>query len=182
MAFYVDKTKSCFNSGLDSNDPQRRSPLIIRPIHGQGTLLICRWSTFFSSYSGLKKIDNDRRFIFVICWLSLLIKSFSINWTFIPASPKAKAGLGVQSLRPSVCPSVRPKIFSSQLLWNYWSDFNETWYDMVLCISAGHFDPLNFVGVTLTFVTFSNPMKLRKCMRVALKALNDWFYFVGFSE
>ena len=25
---------------------------------------------------------------------------------FLPASPKAKAGLGVQSLRPSVCPSV----------------------------------------------------------------------------
>ena len=39
---------------------------------------------------------------------------------FLPASPKAKAGLGVQSLRPSVrpsvCPSVRPKILSSQLL------------------------------------------------------------------
>ena len=30
----------------------------------------------------------------------------------LPASPKAKAGLGVQSLRPSV----RPKILSSQLL------------------------------------------------------------------
>ena len=26
---------------------------------------------------------------------------------FLPASPKAKAGLGVQSLRPSVRPSVR---------------------------------------------------------------------------
>ena len=35
---------------------------------------------------------------------------------FLPASPKAKAGLGVQSLRPSVRPSVRPKILSSQLL------------------------------------------------------------------
>ena len=42
---------------------------------------------------------------------------------FQPASPKAKAGIGVQSLRPSV----RPKILSSQLLWNYWSDFHETW-------------------------------------------------------
>ena len=29
---------------------------------------------------------------------------------FLPASPKAKAGLGVQSLRPSVRPSVRPSI------------------------------------------------------------------------
>ena len=33
---------------------------------------------------------------------------------FLPASPKAKAGLGVQSLRssvrPSVCPSVRPSV------------------------------------------------------------------------
>ena len=48
--------------------------------------------------------------------------------TFLPASPKAKAGLGVQSLRLSVRPSVRPKIMSSQLLWNYWSNYNETWY------------------------------------------------------
>ena len=27
---------------------------------------------------------------------------------FLPASPKVKAGVGVGSLRPSVCPSVRP--------------------------------------------------------------------------
>ena len=32
------------------------------------------------------------------------------------------------AVTPSVCPSVRPKILSSQLLWNYWSDFHETWY------------------------------------------------------
>ena len=43
-----------------------------------------------------------------------LIPNTSVS--FLPASPKAKAGLGVQSLRPSVCPSVRPKILSSQLL------------------------------------------------------------------
>ena len=58
-----------------------------------------------------------------------MLVSYNCN---LPASPKAKAGLGVQSLRPSVrlsvCPSVRPKILSSQLLWNYWSDFLETWY------------------------------------------------------
>ena len=51
---------------------------------------------------------------------------------FLPASPMAKAGLGVGSLRPSVrqsvCPSVRPEILSSQLLWNYWSNYHETWY------------------------------------------------------
>ena len=29
---------------------------------------------------------------------------------------------------PSVCLSVRPKILSSQLLWNYWSNYHETWY------------------------------------------------------
>ena len=60
----------------------------------------------------------------------------SLFKSFLPASPKAKAGLGVQSLRPSVrpsvcpsvCPSVRPKILSSQLLWNYWSNYHETWY------------------------------------------------------
>ena len=43
---------------------------------------------------------------------------------FLPASPKAKADLGVQSLRPSV----RPIILSSQLLWHYWSNYHETWY------------------------------------------------------
>ena len=71
------------------------------------------------------------------------INGRSFSWTnfssqehqcykFLPASPKAKAGLGVQSLRPSVrpsvCPSVRPKILSSQLLWKYWSNYHETWY------------------------------------------------------
>ena len=33
---------------------------------------------------------------------------FIFRLPFLPASPKAKAGLGVQSLRPSVCLSVRP--------------------------------------------------------------------------
>ena len=37
---------------------------------------------------------------------------------FSPASPKAKTGLGAQSLRPSVrpsvCPSVRPSVRPSQ--------------------------------------------------------------------
>ena len=34
------------------------------------------------------------------------------------------------SWTPPVCPSVRPKILSSQLLWNYWSNYmyHETWY------------------------------------------------------
>ena len=32
------------------------------------------------------------------------------------------------SVRSSVCPSVRPKILSSQLLWNYWSNYHENWY------------------------------------------------------
>ena len=32
---------------------------------------------------------------------------------FLPASPKAKAGLGVQSLHPSVRPSVRPSVCPS---------------------------------------------------------------------
>ena len=53
-----------------------------------------------------------------------LLLSYGFFFLFLPASPKAKAGLGVQSLRPSVrpsvcpsvCPSVRPKILSSQLL------------------------------------------------------------------
>ena len=40
-----------------------------------------------------------------------------VKYPFLPASPKSKAGLGLQSLRPSV----GLKILSSQLLWNYWS-------------------------------------------------------------
>ena len=32
------------------------------------------------------------------------------------------------SVCPPVCPSVHPKILSSQLLWNYWSNYHETWY------------------------------------------------------
>ena len=32
------------------------------------------------------------------------------------------------AVHPSVCPSVRPKILSSQLLWNYWSNYHVTWY------------------------------------------------------
>ena len=32
------------------------------------------------------------------------------------------------AVTPSVCPFVRPKILSSQLLWNYWSNYHETWY------------------------------------------------------
>ena len=48
---------------------------------------------------------------------SVMISEFIfLSLWFLPASPKAKAGLGVQSLRPSVRPSVRPKILSSQLL------------------------------------------------------------------
>ena len=58
----------------------------------------------------------------------ILAFTLTIKVPFLPASPKAKAGLGVQSLRPSVRPSVHPKILSSQLLWNYWSNYHETWY------------------------------------------------------
>ena len=32
------------------------------------------------------------------------------------------------AVTPSVCPSVRHKILSSQLLWNYWTNYHETWY------------------------------------------------------
>ena len=54
----------------------------------------------------------------------IFICGYTFVECFLPASPKVKAGLGVQSLRPSV----RPKILSSQLLWNYWSNYHETWY------------------------------------------------------
>ena len=40
---------------------------------------------------------------------------FSLQ-SFLPASPTAKAGLGVQGLRPSVRPSVSPSVRPSQNL------------------------------------------------------------------
>ena len=72
----------------------------------------------------------------------------------LPASPKAKAGLGVHSLRPSVCPSVRSSVPKS-----CHRNSSETTgpsimklgmqieHHMVLCILAGNFYPLIFVGV-----------------------------------
>ena len=56
-----------------------------------------------------------------------MLKYFKIL-QLLPASPKAKAGQGVQSLHPSVRLSIHSKILSSQLLWNYWSNSHETWY------------------------------------------------------
>ena len=57
-------------------------------------------------------------FIWILHFESESKSRFNSDEDLLPASPKAKAGLGVQSLRPSVCPSVRPKILSSQLVWN----------------------------------------------------------------
>ena len=69
---------------------------------------------------------------------------------FLPASPKAKAGLGVQSLRPSVRPSV-PKYChrkSSETTYPIIMKLGmKIGHHMVLCISAGNFNPLIFVGV-----------------------------------
>ena len=35
---------------------------------------------------------------------------------------------GESRSRSAVTPSVCPKILSSQLLWNYWSNYQDTWY------------------------------------------------------
>ena len=40
--------------------------------------------------------------------MSVLVITLISTFHLLPASPKAKAGLGVQSLRPSVRPSVCP--------------------------------------------------------------------------
>ena len=64
--------------------------------------------------------------------------------------PEAKAGLGVQSLRPSVRPTVSKSCHCNS------SETTEPFimklgmsieHHMVLCILAGNFDPLIFVGV-----------------------------------
>ena len=101
---------------------------------------------------------NERKnahFLTISCFVytsSTMIKISRLSLAlFLPASPKAKAGLGVQSLRPSVRPSVPISCHRNS---------SETTADpikmklgmqighhMVLCISAGNFDPLIFVGV-----------------------------------
>ena len=46
----------------------------------------------------------------ILMWTVLDMKNKKYLLKFLPASPKAKAGLGVQSLRPSVRLSVRPSV------------------------------------------------------------------------
>ena len=90
--------------------------------------------TFRLSYIALATLARTAQtrvldIVFQIKYVTSLIEHLEVVllvklYFFLPASPKAKAGLGVQSLRPSVrpsvCPSVRPsvrlKILSSQLL------------------------------------------------------------------
>ena len=64
-------------------------------------------------------------FVFSVQSLSRPVPHWSLNvdpanTVFLSASPKAKAGLGVQSLRPSVCPSVPKSCYRTpiQLSWN----------------------------------------------------------------
>ena len=67
-------------------------------------------------------------------------QSVSPSVLFLPVSPKAKAGLGVQSLRPSVRPSVHltvsPSINFSHfhlLFQNHRDNFNQTWHKASFC-------------------------------------------------
>ena len=54
------------------------------------------------------------------------------------------------AVTPSVCTSVCPKFLSSQLLWNYWSNYHETWYadrtSYVVMIIGRKFWSLHFCG------------------------------------
>ena len=67
----------------------------------------CKCTDAWRSVGAIKWFSNNNRQDYWWC----------IAAVFLPASPKAKAGLGVQSLRPSVrpsvCPSVRPSVCPS---------------------------------------------------------------------
>ena len=77
----------------------------------------------WQSIEALDKMVTSSLFCLFFIYFMKLIWDLSYQGScciwFLPASPKMKAGLGVQSLRSSVRPSVCPKILSSQLLWNY---------------------------------------------------------------
>ena len=54
-----------------------------------------------------KLVEVDKTYFFINIYFSIFGKR---KLVFLPASPKAKAGLGVQPLRPSVRPSVSPSV------------------------------------------------------------------------
>ena len=59
--------------------------------------------------------------------------AFSLAWKFsiftcVAEGESRSRSAVTPSVCPPVCSSVRPKILSSQLLWNYWSIYHETWY------------------------------------------------------
>ena len=109
-------------------------------------IVSCNWFWSFSFI--LYMISKIRRSCFPCLWRQTRMRGESPY--FLPASPKAKAGLGVQSLRPSVRPSVPKSCHRNSsettdpiiMKLGMWIG-----HHMLLCISAGNFDPLIFVGV-----------------------------------
>ena len=66
---------------------------------------------------------------YVPAYVIISIISIVLYWKYCIFTCVAKGeSRSTSRVTPSVCPSVRPKILSSQLLWNYWSEFHETWY------------------------------------------------------
>ena len=69
---------------------------------------------------------------FVLIWkISLYFLPFYyllVIFTCVAEGERRSRSAVTPSVCPSIFPSVRPKILSSQLLWNYWSNYHETWY------------------------------------------------------
>ena len=81
-------------------------------------------------------VDEESVFPKVVIGLLLSLFSFVLFFTCV-AKDESRSRSQVtpsvcpsvcSSIRPSICPSVCPKILSLQLLWNYWSNYHETWY------------------------------------------------------
>ena len=66
------------------------------------------------------------------CLLSPWTTIYSAVFTCVAEGESRSRSAVTPSVCPSVClsvcPSVRPKILSSKLLWNYCSNYHETWY------------------------------------------------------
>ena len=70
--------------------------------------------------------------IFSCFWFIRLrsVLMWKIMWVFtcVAEGESRSRSAVTPSICRSVCPSVLHKILSSQLLWNYWSNYHETWY------------------------------------------------------
>ena len=87
------------------------------------TCIFCFCAFNLALSNKLTIINRPIKFNIII---SYWIHKVYINWIFFTCVAEGESR-SRSAVTPSVCLSVRPKILSSQLLWNYWSIYHETW-------------------------------------------------------